>query len=96
MTKVGMEMPGGKGLSPAWIKRAVEDLLKRLQTDYIDLYQAHRDDPTTPLPETLAAFADLIRSGKVRAIGASNYSAERLEEALATKRHRTNRQRLET
>jgi aryl-alcohol dehydrogenase-like predicted oxidoreductase len=87
MTKVGMEMPGrGKGLSPAWIKRSVEDSLKRLQTDYIDLYQAHQDDPTTPLLETLAAFADLIGSGKVRAIGASNYSAERLEEALATSR----------
>jgi aryl-alcohol dehydrogenase-like predicted oxidoreductase len=87
MTKVGMEMPGrGKGLSPAWIKHSVEDSLKRLQTDYIDLYQAHQDDPTSPLPETLAAFADLIGSGKVRAIGASNYSAERLEEALATSR----------
>jgi aryl-alcohol dehydrogenase-like predicted oxidoreductase len=87
MTKVGMEMPGrGKGLSPAWIKSSVEDSLKRLKTDYIDLYQAHRDDPATPLPETLAAFADLIRAGKVRAIGASNYSAERLEEALAASR----------
>jgi aryl-alcohol dehydrogenase-like predicted oxidoreductase len=87
MTKVGMEMPGrGKGLSPAWIKRAIEDSLKRLQTDYVDLYQAHQDDPTTPLPETLSAFADLIQSGKVRAIGASNYSAQRLEDALATSR----------
>jgi aryl-alcohol dehydrogenase-like predicted oxidoreductase len=87
MTKVGMEMPGrGKGLSPAWIKRSVEDSLKRLQTDYIDLYQAHADDPATPLPETLSAFADLIKSGKVRAIGASNYNAQRLEEALAASR----------
>jgi aryl-alcohol dehydrogenase-like predicted oxidoreductase len=87
MTKVGMEMPGrGKGLSPAWIMRSVEDSLKRLQTDYIDLYQAHQDDPTTPLSETLATFNDLIKSGKVRAIGASNYSAARLEEALATSR----------
>ena len=87
MTKVGIEMPGrGKGLSPAWIKRAVEDSLKRLQTDHIDLYQAHRDDETVPLAETLAAFGDLIGAGKVRAIGASNYSAERLEEALATSR----------
>ncbi|MDR3465188.1 MAG: aldo/keto reductase [Xanthobacteraceae bacterium] len=84
MTKVGMEMPGrGKGLSPDWIRRSVEESLKRLQTDYIDLYQAHQDDPDTPLPETLAAFGDLIRAGKVRAIGASNYSAERLEEALS-------------
>jgi aryl-alcohol dehydrogenase-like predicted oxidoreductase len=87
MTKVGMEMPGrGKGLSPAWIRRSVEDSLKRLQTDYIDLYQAHADDPTVPLAETLSTFADLIKSGKVRAIGASNYSAARLEEALATSR----------
>jgi aryl-alcohol dehydrogenase-like predicted oxidoreductase len=87
MTKVGMEMPGrGKGLSPAWIKQSVEDSLKRLQTDYIDLYQAHRDDPATPLTETLATFGDLIKSGKVRAIGASNYSAERLEEAMTTSR----------
>src|SRR4029077_248723 len=82
MTKVGIEMPGrGKGLSPAWIKRAVEDSLKRLQTDHIDLYQAHRDDETAPLAETLAAFGDLIGAGKVRAIGASNYSAERLTTA---------------
>jgi aryl-alcohol dehydrogenase-like predicted oxidoreductase len=87
MTKVGMEMPGrGKGLSPAWIERSVEESLKRLQTDYIDLYQAHQDDPTTPLLETLAAFGDLIQSGKVRAIGASNYSAARLDEALAISR----------
>jgi aryl-alcohol dehydrogenase-like predicted oxidoreductase len=83
MTKVGMEMPGrGKGLSPAWIKSSVDESLKRLQTDHIDLYQAHQDDPETPLADTLGAFADLIRAGKVRAIGASNYSADRLEEAL--------------
>jgi aryl-alcohol dehydrogenase-like predicted oxidoreductase len=87
MTKVGMDMPGrGKGLSSAWIKSSIEDSLKRLQTDYVDLYQAHQDDPATPLPETLSAFADLIRSGKVRAIGASNYSAARLDEALAASR----------
>lgn len=84
MTKVGMEMPGrGKGLSAGWIREAVEGSLKRLQTDHIDLYQAHRDDEATPLAETLGAFADLIRAGKVRAIGASNYGAARLEEALA-------------
>src|SRR4030095_8786272 len=83
MTKVGMEMPGrGKGLSAAWIKQSVEDSPNRLQTDTIDLYQAHADDPATPLLETLSAFADLIKSGKVRAIGASNYTAPRLEEAL--------------
>jgi aryl-alcohol dehydrogenase-like predicted oxidoreductase len=82
MTKVGMDMPDGKGLSPAWIKTSVERSLKRLQTDVIDLYQAHQDDAETPLEETLGAFADLIRAGKVRAIGASNYTAPRLAEAL--------------
>ncbi len=82
-TKCGMDMKaGGKGLSAAHIKSAVEASLKRLNTDYIDLYQAHADDPTVPLEETLGAFADLIKAGKVRAIGASNYSAERLAEAL--------------
>jgi len=82
-TKVGSDMGGGrKGLSRAWIRRAVEDSLRRLQTDRIDLYQAHYDDPATPLEETLGAFAELIREGKVRAIGASNHSAARLTEAL--------------
>jgi aryl-alcohol dehydrogenase-like predicted oxidoreductase len=84
-TKVGMEMgPDRKGLSRRWIRQSVEDSLRRLQTDRIDLYQAHRDDPETPLEETLGAFAELIREGKVRAIGASNYGAARLAEALAT------------
>jgi len=83
-TKVGSEMgPGEKGLSKAYIRQAVEASLRRLQTDYIDLYQAHVDDPATPLEETLSAFDQLVREGKVRAIGASNYSAERLSEALA-------------
>lgn len=83
-TKVGMEMGSeSKGLSRAYIVRAVEDSLSRLQTDYIDLYQSHQDDPDTPLEETLAAYAQLIQDGKVRAIGASNYSAERLSQALA-------------
>lgn len=82
-TKVGLEMgPGKAGLSKAYIKQAAEDSLKRLQTDYIDLYQAHKDDPNTPLEETLGAFAELIKEGKVTAIGASNYSAERLDEGL--------------
>ncbi len=84
-SKCGMEMgPGMKGLSRRYIMEAVEASLKRLRTDYIDLYQAHRDDPDTPFEETLSAFADLIAQGKVRAIGASNYSAPRLAEALAT------------
>jgi aryl-alcohol dehydrogenase-like predicted oxidoreductase len=83
-TKVGMDLgPGKTGLSKARIKYAVEASLIRLQTDYIDLYQAHKDDEETPLEETLAAFGELIQEGKVRAIGASNYSAPRLREALA-------------
>ena len=82
-TKVGMEMaPDKKGLSAAYIQREVEDSLKRLQTDYIDLYQSHTDDAATPLAETLGAYDKLIKAGKVRVIGASNYNAERLEEAL--------------
>ncbi len=82
-TKVGMQMgPGMQGLSKAYIFRAVEDSLRRLQTDYIDLYQSHRDDPETPVEETLQAYAELIRRGKVRAIGASNYGAARLVESL--------------
>lgn len=84
-TKVGKPMgPDRKGLKPAYIRAAVEDSLRRLQTDCIDLYQSHDDDADTPLEETLGAFADLIRAGKVRAIGASNYSAPRLELALQT------------
>jgi aryl-alcohol dehydrogenase-like predicted oxidoreductase len=82
-TKVGKEMgPDRKGLSKKHIFQAVEDSLKRLQTDYIDLYQSHADDPQTPLEETLEAFAQLIREGKVRAVGASNYDAKRLGQAL--------------
>jgi aryl-alcohol dehydrogenase-like predicted oxidoreductase len=82
-TKLGMEIaPGEQGLSKAYILRAVDRSLERLQTDYIDLYQAHRDDAATPLQETLETFAELVRSGKVRAIGASNYKADRLAEAL--------------
>jgi aryl-alcohol dehydrogenase-like predicted oxidoreductase len=84
-TKVGNDMPGvGKGLSKAHIMRSVEDSLKRLQTDYIDLYQSHIDDAATPLEETLAVYDDLVKAGKVRAIGASNYEAPRLAEALKT------------
>jgi aryl-alcohol dehydrogenase-like predicted oxidoreductase len=82
-TKLGIEMaPGKKGLSRKYMMQAVEDSLRRLQTDYIDLYQSHRDDPETPIEETLSAYADLIKQGKVREIGASNYSASRLAEAL--------------
>ena len=83
-TKAGMDMgEGNKGLAPAYLKKAVDLSLKRLGIDRIDLYQAHTDDANTPLQDTLGAFADLIKAGKVRAIGASNYSAPRLAEALA-------------
>jgi len=84
-TKVGMDMgPGGKGLKAAHIRKSVEQSLQRLQTDHIDLYYSHKDDPETPLEETLQAHADLVSQGKVRALGASNYSAQRLREALDT------------
>jgi len=83
-TKVGMDMrKAGKGLSKAHIIQSAENSLRRLRTDHIDLYQAHIDDISVPLEETLEAFASLIEAGKVRAIGASNYVAPRLAEALA-------------
>lgn len=86
-TKVGSEIPGqGKGLSRAWIMRQAEASLKRLQTDYIDLYQSHRDDPNTPVDETLEAYAQLVQQGKVRVIGCSNFIAERIQESLAASR----------
>jgi aryl-alcohol dehydrogenase-like predicted oxidoreductase len=82
-TKVGMEMPRQyKGLSKKTILRAAENSLRRLQVETIDLYQAHVEDPETPIEATLEGFAQLIREGKVRAIGASNYSAEGLAAAL--------------
>lgn len=82
-TKVGKEMgPGRVGLSKSYIFQAVEKSLQRLQTDYIDLYQSHDDDAKTPLEETLDAYEQLIKAGKVRAIGASNFSAQRLAEVL--------------
>jgi len=88
-TKVGSEMgPNQKGLSRTYILRAVDASLRRLQTDYIDLYQSHIDDAETPLEETLEAYAGLITQGKVRAIGASNYSAARLSQALQASKER--------
>jgi len=88
-TKVGMDLGAGKrGLSKDYILRAAEASLSRLQTDYIDLYQAHTDNATVPLHETLEAFGHLVKQGKARAIGASNYSGPRLSEALeVSKKH---------
>jgi aryl-alcohol dehydrogenase-like predicted oxidoreductase len=86
-TKVGMTMaPDRKGLSAAHIVRSAEDSLRRLQTDYIDLYFSHCDDASVPLEETLGAYEKLIAAGKVRAIGASNYTAARFAEALEVSR----------
>ena len=82
-TKVGMDLGAGKnGLSKAYIKRAVEASLQRLQTDYIDLYQSHKDDESLPVTEPLEAYAELLKEGKIRAIGASNFKPERLQAAL--------------
>jgi aryl-alcohol dehydrogenase-like predicted oxidoreductase len=86
-TKVGLDMGNGKvGLKPAYIRQAAEDSLRRLQTDFIDLYQSHQDDEATPVEETLETYAQLIKAGKVRTIGASNFSAARLALALETSR----------
>jgi len=83
LTKVGNPMKdGGKGLSKKYILEEVERSLTRLQTDYIDLYQSHKDDAETPLEETLSAYEELIKQGKVRFVGASNYTGARLAEAI--------------
>jgi aryl-alcohol dehydrogenase-like predicted oxidoreductase len=82
-TKVGKPMgEGRKGLKPAYMRQALEDSLRRLQTDHIDLYQSHDDDADTPLADSLGTFTGFIQGGKVRAIGASNFTAARLAEAL--------------
>jgi aryl-alcohol dehydrogenase-like predicted oxidoreductase len=82
-TKGGLPMgPDMKGLSPAYLVRAVDASLKRLRTDHIDLYQSHVDDPDVPMAETLGAYARLIEAGKIRAIGMSNFSRARMAEAL--------------
>jgi hypothetical protein len=83
ITKVGSPMPDGGGLSAEWITQEVENSLRRLQTDRIDLYFSHRPDETTPHEETLAAYDRLIRAGKVRAIGASNFTADQMAAAEA-------------
>jgi aryl-alcohol dehydrogenase-like predicted oxidoreductase len=88
-TKVGMDMGEGAGLAPAYIRKCIDASLRRLQVDRVDLYQAHTDDEATPLEATLETFFELIHAGKVRAIGASNYSAARLKQALAISRSRS-------
>jgi aryl-alcohol dehydrogenase-like predicted oxidoreductase len=86
-TKVGYEIDAQhKGLAKDYIRRSVENSLRRLQTDYIDLYQSHKDDATVPVTEPLEAYDQLMREGKVRVIGASNFTAGRLQEALAASR----------
>lgn len=86
-TKVASPMGEGKqGLSKNYILSEVEESLRRLQTDYIDLYQSHRDDPNTPVEETLSAYAELVKQGKVRFIGCSNFTAARIEESLKASR----------
>ena len=87
-TKVGSDMglPGHKGLKKAWIQQAIDDSLRRLNTDYVDLYFAHWPDPETPIDETLEAFQALQQAGKVRAIGASNLDAGQLSSALEVAR----------
>ena len=84
-TKVGMDMGDGKvGLKKKYILEEVEESLKRLKTDYVDLYQSHQDDEATPVEETLEAYDQLVKQGKVRIIGASNFSGARLTEAIET------------
>ena len=88
-TKVGYEMsPTQRGLKRSYILKTVEESLKRLKTDHIDLYQSHIDDPDTPVDETLEAHAQLVRQGKARFIGASNFGAPRLKESLETSRRK--------
>ncbi len=87
-TKVGSEVAGRKGLSKSYILSEADESLRRLQTDYIDLYQSHRDDPGTLPEETLEAYAQLVKQGKVRVIGASNFTPARLEiSLLASRKH---------
>ena len=87
-TKFGMKLDEQRtgGAKPAYLQRAVEDSLRRLGTDYIDLYQIHKSDSDTPIGDTLEALDGLVRAGKVRAIGCSNFSAEQLRQAAAAVR----------
>jgi aryl-alcohol dehydrogenase-like predicted oxidoreductase len=85
-TKFGMKMADGKeGAKPKYIRQAAEDSLRRLGTDHIDLYQIHKPDTSTPIADTLGALDELVKAGKVREIGCSNFSAEQLREAAAVR-----------
>jgi aryl-alcohol dehydrogenase-like predicted oxidoreductase len=90
-TKFGLDMgPDRKGAQPAYIRQAVEASLQRLGTDRIDLYQLHRPDPTTPIADTMGALDELVREGKVREIGCSNFSVAQIREAAAAAQNRAN------
>jgi len=90
-TKFGMPVPGGSGgASPAYVKQALDASLRRLRTDYVDLYQLHRPDPAVPIAETLGALGDLVKVGKVREIGSSNFSAQQIREASTARPGGTN------
>ena len=83
-TKFGMKVDDQRhGAKPAYVRQAAEDSLRRLGTDYIDLYQLHQPDPETPMADTLAALGELVKAGKVREIGCSNFSAQQIREAEA-------------
>jgi aryl-alcohol dehydrogenase-like predicted oxidoreductase len=82
-TKFGMPIQGGPGgASPAYVKEALEASLRRLGTDYVDLYQLHRPDPAVPIADTLGALGELVVAGKVREVGVSNYTAEQIRSAF--------------
>jgi aryl-alcohol dehydrogenase-like predicted oxidoreductase len=88
-TKFGLDMPGqGRGAHPEYVRKAFDASLKRLRTDYIDLYQQHRPDPEVPIAETLGALDELVKAGKVREIGCSNFSAQQIREAHAASARR--------
>ena len=93
-TKFGNDMPGqGRGARPDYVRKAVDASLKRLKSDYIDLYQQHVPDPEVPLAETLGALDELVKAGKVREIGCSNFSAEQIRDAQAAARKKRGRAR---
>jgi aryl-alcohol dehydrogenase-like predicted oxidoreductase len=88
-TKFGQTMPGqGRGARPEYVRQAIDASLKRLKTDYIDLYQQHLPDPDVPIADTLGALDELVKAGKVREIGCSNFSAEQIRDAQAAARRK--------